>query len=53
MELVGNAVPVATISDIERAIEKAQPILWKMGLTGVHDFDRRDFYGIAIPAYER
>lgn len=44
MELVGNAVPVATISDIERAIEKAQPILWKMGLTGVHDFDRRDSF---------
>jgi hypothetical protein len=26
------------------AIEKAQPILWKMGLTGVHDFDRRDSF---------
>jgi predicted amidohydrolase YtcJ len=41
MELVGNAIPEPTIQDIEQAIEKAQPILWKMGLTGIHDFDRR------------
>jgi predicted amidohydrolase YtcJ len=44
MELAGNAVPPATISDIERAIETAQPIFWKMGLTGIHDFDRRDSF---------
>jgi len=44
MELVGAVLPEATISEIERAIEKAQPILWKMGLTGIHDFDRRDSF---------
>jgi len=41
MELVERAIPESTSDDIATAIEKAQPILWKMGLTGVHDFDRR------------
>ena len=44
MELVGDALPESTIDDIAKAMEKAQPILWKMGLTGVHDFDRRDSF---------
>lgn len=44
MELVGNVIPEPTIHEIADAIEKAQPILWKMGLTGIHDFDRRDSF---------
>ena len=44
MELVGEAIPAATINDIANAMEKAQQILWKMGLTGIHDFDRRDSF---------
>jgi predicted amidohydrolase YtcJ len=44
MELVGNVIPELSISEIADAIEKAQPILWKLGLTGVHDFDRRDSF---------
>ena len=44
MELVDRAIPEPTSNDIANAIEKAQPILWKMGLTGVHDFDRRDSF---------
>ena len=44
MDLVGSAIPESTIEDIANAIEKAQSILWKMGLTGVHDFDRRDSF---------
>jgi len=44
MELVGSAVPESSGAEIADAIEKAQPILWKMGLTGVHDFDRRDSF---------
>src|SRR5688572_1187077 len=44
MELVGAVLPEPTINDLEEAIEKAQPILWKMGLTGIHDFDRRDSF---------
>lgn len=44
MELVGKAIPEPTIQEIANAIEKAQTILWKMGLTGVHDFDRRESF---------
>ncbi len=42
--LVGNLVPEPGLTMLADAIEKAQPILWKMGLTGVHDFDRRDAF---------
>jgi predicted amidohydrolase YtcJ len=44
MGLVEETIPEPTIQDVADAIEKAQPILWKMGLTGVHDFDRRDSF---------
>ncbi len=44
MQLVGNIIPVPSLDEIAAAIEKAQPILWKMGLTGIHDFDRRDSF---------
>jgi hypothetical protein len=44
MELVGKAIPEPTIQEIANAIEKAQSLLWKMGLTGVHDFDRRESF---------
>ena len=41
MELVNQAIPEPSIETITEAIHAAQPILWRMGLTGVHDFDRR------------
>jgi predicted amidohydrolase YtcJ len=44
MMLVGDVVPEPSTAEIANAIEIAQPILWKMGLTGVHDFDRRDSF---------
>jgi predicted amidohydrolase YtcJ len=44
MELVGSIIPEPSIAEIAAAIEKAQPILWRLGLTGVHDFDRRDCF---------
>ena len=44
MELVGSIIPEPGIHEIADAMEKAQSILWKMGLTGVHDFDRRDSF---------
>jgi predicted amidohydrolase YtcJ len=44
MEQVSHVIPRATVEDVAAAIEKAQAILWKMGLTGVHDFDRRDSF---------
>ena len=44
MGLVGRVIPEPTIQEITDAIEKAQVKLWKMGLTGVHDFDRRESF---------
>jgi predicted amidohydrolase YtcJ len=44
MERVGQVIPRSTVEDVAIAIEKAQAILWQMGLTGVHDFDRRDSF---------
>jgi len=44
MELVGDLVPEPGIPEIADAMEKAQHTLWKMGLTGIHDFDRRDSF---------
>jgi predicted amidohydrolase YtcJ len=44
MELVTAVIPEPTTSEIAEAMERAQSILWKMGLTGVHDFDRRDSF---------
>src|SRR5688572_24725472 len=44
MELVGDVIPEPTIDEIAEAMEDAQSILWKMGLTGIHDFDRRDSF---------
>jgi predicted amidohydrolase YtcJ len=41
MELVSGKIPQPGIETVAEAIRAAQPILWKMGLTGVHDFDRR------------
>ncbi len=44
MELITRVNPESDVELIASAIEKAQPILWKMGLTGVHDFDRRECF---------
>jgi hypothetical protein len=41
MELVSRCLPESTVSSLAQAFREAQPILWSMGLTGVHDFDRR------------
>lgn len=44
MALVNAAVPESTLAELEAAFEKAQSVLWKMGITGVHDFDRRQSF---------
>jgi predicted amidohydrolase YtcJ len=41
MDLVSAKIPQPGFGAVMDAIRAAQPILWKMGLTGVHDFDRR------------
>ena len=44
MGLVSDAIPESTVAENVNAIEEAQLTLWKMGVTGVHDFDRRDSF---------
>jgi predicted amidohydrolase YtcJ len=41
MDLLNEALPEVSIEKVTAAIRAAQPNLWKMGLTGVHDFDQR------------
>lgn len=41
MDEIGRVIPEPSVEQVMQAIQNAQPILWKMGLTGVHDFDRR------------
>ena len=40
MELIIQAIPGPTPETLENAIREALPRLWRMGLTGAHDFDR-------------
>ena len=41
MALVSGAIPEASPEAVAQAIDGAQAVLWGMGLTGAHDFDRR------------
>ena len=44
MRLVAEAVPKPSLQDLAKAIQLAQENLWCMGVTSVHDFDRRDCF---------
>lgn len=44
MGLLESAIPALSQNQITEAIDQAQPVLWSMGLTGVHDFDRRSCF---------
>jgi predicted amidohydrolase YtcJ len=44
MRLVEKVIPVSTAADNREAVLGAQTALWKMGLTGVHDFDGVDSF---------
>jgi predicted amidohydrolase YtcJ len=35
-----NAMPQPTVDEVIRAIRFAQPALWRLGLTGIHDYDK-------------
>jgi predicted amidohydrolase YtcJ len=41
MDLVVQAIPTPSVETVAEAINQAQRQLWMLGLTGVHDFDRR------------
>lgn len=36
---VQKAIPLPSLEEVVAALRAAQPLLWQMGLTGVHDFD--------------
>jgi predicted amidohydrolase YtcJ len=44
MNAVSDRLPPVDVATVARAMEQAQPLLWRMGLTGVHDFDRREAF---------
>jgi len=44
MELANDVIPEPTTDEIIYAMEAAQHVLWKMGVTGIHDFDKRDSF---------
>jgi predicted amidohydrolase YtcJ len=37
--LITSALPAPSLEDVVRALASAQASLWRLGLTGVHDFD--------------
>ncbi len=41
MGLIGSVVPEQSVDEVASALLVAQSTLWQMGITGVHDFDRR------------
>lgn len=44
MDLVEDIIPQPSGEKVTQAIQRAISELWKMGLTGVHDFDRRECF---------
>jgi len=44
MGLVSGAIPQLGPEQVLQAMRAAQEVLWGMGLTGIHDFDRRDSF---------
>lgn len=40
-ELVEKVIPAPSLEQLADSIDHAQQTLWKMGITGVHDYDRR------------
>lgn len=44
MELVANVIPRPTVKQLVQIFRQVLPNLWQMGLTGVHDFDRRECF---------
>jgi predicted amidohydrolase YtcJ len=53
VELVSRALPAADSTQVAEAIREAQPTLWRMGLTGLHDFDRRICFMALEQLHER
>lgn len=43
-ELISRLIPEPDVRTLADGIDAAQRVLWEFGLTGVHDFDRRDCF---------
>jgi predicted amidohydrolase YtcJ len=52
-DLVEQALPQSTPEQVAQAIQAAQPALWRVGLTGVHDFDQRRCFIALLELHER
>ena len=52
-DLVASVIPQPTPEELVQAIDAAQSTLWRMGLTGVHDFDRRDCFNALQTLHQR
>ncbi len=44
MKLVSDVIPKFSAPQLAEAMRKALPLLWQVGLTGVHDFDRSESF---------
>lgn len=44
MDCVQSVLPSPSVPQIVEALRAALPSLWRVGITGVHDFDRRDCF---------
>lgn len=53
MSLVSQVIPEPNLDQIVEAIHAAQPRLWRMGLTGVHDFDRQPCFSALQVLHQR
>lgn len=52
-QLVEKHIPHPSPEQVAQVIRTAQPVLWGMGLTGVHDFDGRDSFHALQILHER
>jgi predicted amidohydrolase YtcJ len=52
-QLVAEYVPEPSIERVVQAINEAQPVLWRMGLTGLHDFDQRSCFSALQVLHQR
>ena len=53
MDLMSSRLPHVSLQALADAMDQAQAILWRMGLTGVHDFDRRESFMALQMLHER
>jgi hypothetical protein len=41
MQMVEQSLPDTTTQQVAQALREVQPILWQIGITGVHDYDQK------------